>query len=85
MYKDNKIDWSKLETEHKREIKSKIQELRRQLPLSEFCELCGKLLVIEEDHNYFHNKKAVHRECWMKSVGDEIEKYPLGYLPPRML
>lgn len=79
------IDWSKLETEHKKEIKSKIQELRNQLPSSRLCELCGHSIIVEENHNYFHNKNPVHKECWMKSVGDEIEKHPLGYLPPYML
>ncbi len=66
-------------------IKSKIQELRNQLPLSNICELCGLPLLIEEDHNYFHNKKAVHKECWMGSFGDEIEQHPLGYLPSHIL
>lgn len=85
MYNDTEIDWSKLETEHKKEIKSKIQELRNLLPSPELCGLCGHSIIVEENHNYFHNKKLVHKECWMTSIGDEIEKHPLGYLPPRML
>lgn len=53
--------------------------------MSQICPLCDLPLIVEEDHNYFREGIPVHRDCWMKSVGEELEEHLIGYVPSRFL
>ncbi len=53
--------------------------------MSQICPLCNLPLIVEEDHNYFHEGEPVHRDCWMALLGEELEQHPIGYVPPRFL
>ena len=65
-----------------KQIKTKIEELRKQLPPHEKCSKCPNPLfnysVSSDEEPYRIGGLPVCKECYFDALGEEVEKHPIG-------